>query len=66
VELDGGHHASRDEYDAQRAKDLARLGFTVVRYWNSEVLQNSEGVLGDLGKQLRAAATAAQSAATHR
>jgi very-short-patch-repair endonuclease len=52
VELDGGQHASHEEYDAQRAAHFARLGFTVVRYWNSEVLQNLDGVLSDLCKRL--------------
>ncbi|HVF17779.1 MAG TPA: DUF559 domain-containing protein, partial [Steroidobacteraceae bacterium] len=64
VELDGGQHASLEEYDAQRAEDFARLGFTVVRYWNNEVLQNLDGVLSDLCERLGNAAKPVESIAT--
>ena len=47
VELDGGQHA---ESQADRIRDLLleREGFIVARYWNNDLLQNSEGVLTDL------------------
>ncbi|MDH4554371.1 endonuclease domain-containing protein [Pseudomonas sp. BN417] len=44
VELDGGQHL---ESEADRVRDawLARRGFKVLRFWNHEVLQQTEAVL---------------------
>lgn len=44
VEVDGGQHADAVEYDARRAAYLATLGLRVLRFWNSEVLKNRDGV----------------------
>ena len=47
VELDGGHH-NQDEVkinDASRQKWLVSQGFSVIRFWNNEVMKNIEGVL---------------------
>lgn len=44
VELDGGQHAEQVAYDRQRTHFLAQQGFSVIRFWNDEVLQNWEGV----------------------
>lgn len=50
IELDGSQHGTDDgkEYDAERTKFLEALGLSVVRYWNHDVLKNTESVLGDL------------------
>ncbi|MEN8282056.1 endonuclease domain-containing protein [Acinetobacter gerneri] len=50
IELDGSQHNTHDalEYDNQRTQFLEALGFRVVRYWNHEVLGNTEVVLKDL------------------
>lgn len=45
IELDGGHHAIRIEEDASRTAWLQREGFRVLRFWNTEVLTNTAGVL---------------------
>ena len=45
VELDGGQHMDHHEYDETRSKWLASQGFEVVRFWNNEVLQQTEPVL---------------------
>jgi very-short-patch-repair endonuclease len=52
VEIDGGQHAERRDYDERRTAALSERGFRVVRYWNTDVLTNLEGVLSDLLKQL--------------
>jgi very-short-patch-repair endonuclease len=52
VELDGGQHAEALEYDARRTKELEKLGYRVVRYWNNGVLLRMNAVLSDLLKQL--------------
>ena len=44
VELDGGQHAEQVEYDAERDAWLREQGFTVLRFWNNDVLQNINGV----------------------
>ena len=46
IELDGGQHAEiwHKEKDAKRDAWLASQGFTVLRFWDNEVLQNMEGV----------------------
>jgi very-short-patch-repair endonuclease len=45
VELDGGHHALQVEADEGRTRYLAAQGWTVLRFWNNEVLENVEGVV---------------------
>ena len=49
IELDGSQHGTDDavEYDAERTQFLEALGFKVVRYWNHDVLGNTEVVLED-------------------
>lgn len=44
VELDGGQHAGSAE-DARRDVYLQAQGWRVLRVWNSELFQNSNGVL---------------------
>jgi very-short-patch-repair endonuclease len=44
VELDGGQHAERVAYDARRTALLEAAGWRVIRFWNSDVLTNRDGV----------------------
>ncbi len=44
VEVDGGQHAVRTEFDSARTQWLTARGYRVVRFWNHEVLQNIESV----------------------
>ena len=48
VELDGGQHHGQTNYDATRTEVLAKRGIRVIRYWNNDVLTQTEGVLTDL------------------
>jgi very-short-patch-repair endonuclease len=48
VELDGGQHQQQAVYDEQRRTVLEAYGYTVLRYWNNEVLANVEGVLQEI------------------
>jgi len=43
VEVDGSHHAD-SEHDRQRAAELNRRGFRVLRFWNDEVLREMNSV----------------------
>jgi len=45
VEVDGGQHADRTEDDARRSRWLITNGYRVLRFWNNDVLGNTEGVL---------------------
>ena len=45
IELDGSQHAEMTEADAARTAVLEAFGFRVIRFWNSEVNDNLEGVL---------------------
>jgi len=47
VEVDGGQHAE-SESDKKRDEYLASLGWRVIRFWNNDVLANTEGVLSQL------------------
>jgi very-short-patch-repair endonuclease len=44
VELDGGQHLELLEYDVARAAYLMDRGFTVIRFWNNQVLNAMGGV----------------------
>ena len=48
VEVDGGQHGDRIEFDAKRSAALAKSGFRVLRFWNNEVLQRLDDVLGEI------------------
>ncbi|WP_306476154.1 methionine--tRNA ligase [Methyloversatilis sp.] len=45
IELDGGQHADAALKDRDRDRSLAEHGIRVLRYWNNEVLQQTEAVL---------------------
>ena len=45
LELDGGQHAERVAQDADRTRKLESLGYRVLRFWNNDVLMNTEAVL---------------------
>lgn len=45
IELDGGQHADNVEYDRERDSWLRSEGYTVLRFWNNEMLNEMEGVL---------------------
>jgi very-short-patch-repair endonuclease len=48
VEIDGGQHALNVEDDNQRSHFLQAKGYLVLRFWNNEVLQETEAVLAKI------------------
>ena len=48
VELDGGQHSDQMEQDAARTLALQTAGYTVIRFWNNDVLANTDGVLEEI------------------
>ncbi|MGE0725571.1 MAG: endonuclease domain-containing protein [Alphaproteobacteria bacterium] len=52
IELDGGQHADAVEADATRTAEIETHGYRVIRFWNSDVLANIEGVLEMIWREL--------------
>ncbi|WP_395828588.1 endonuclease domain-containing protein [Elstera sp.] len=52
IEADGGQHAGSD-HDRQRTAWLAQQGWRVIRFWNNDILQNTEGVLIEILRVLK-------------
>jgi very-short-patch-repair endonuclease len=56
VEVDGGQHSGNINYDSERDAWLEEQGFSVLRFWDNQVLKEMEaveevimGTLGDRG-----------------
>ena len=45
IEVDGGQHAENEDSDLQRSAFLNKMGYRVFRFWNNQVLQETEAVL---------------------
>jgi very-short-patch-repair endonuclease len=54
IELDGGHH-SESSKDLERTEELLQHGYSVLRFWNNDVLTNIDGVLAALAEHLQKA-----------
>ncbi|WP_448190869.1 endonuclease domain-containing protein [Azospirillum sp. sgz301742] len=52
IELDGGQHADRAGPDQRRTRLLEQAGFRVVRFWNTDVNDNLNGVLETIRARL--------------
>ena len=50
IEIDGGQHNEiiAQAYDVTRSKYLNAKGFTIIRFWNDEVLTQKEEVLNKI------------------
>ena len=44
IEIDGGQHAAA-AYDERRSAFLEAQGYCVLRFWNDDVLNNTDGVV---------------------
>ncbi len=53
IEVDGGQH-SGSASDATRTRYLEENGYRVLRFWNSEVLENISGVLATIDAAVNA------------
>ena len=45
IELDGSQHLKQGRYDRIRTEHLKHEGFDVLRFWNDDVLRETEAVL---------------------
>ena len=52
IELDGGQHSARADYDAKRDEFLKLNGFHVIRVWNNEWTENQAGALEAIWRAL--------------
>ena len=52
IELDGGQHALNTAGDAERTRIIEAHGYTVVRFWNSDVISNLDGVIESILRHL--------------
>ena len=53
IEVDGGQHGERTEYDEIRTQNLLTAGFCVLRFWNNEVLLEMEAVKERIGRAVQ-------------
>lgn len=52
LEIDGGQHDANSARDAARTIVLNSFGYHVIRFWNNDVLNNLDGVLLTILKEL--------------
>ena len=51
VECDGGQHADNSA-DDERTRLIEAHGYRVIRFWNNDVLENTEGVLIRIAEEI--------------
>ena len=56
IEVDGGQHSDSSTDDA-RTRMIESYGYEVIRFWNNEVLQNTDGVVLRITEALALATT---------
>jgi very-short-patch-repair endonuclease len=54
IEVDGSQHIERAAEDAARTEWLTQRGFRVLRFWNDEVLRDTQQVLACISLALGA------------
>jgi len=52
IEVDGGQHMERKKEDDERTQFLEIQGYRVLRFWNNQVLKETESVLQVILKAL--------------
>ena len=52
VEADGGQHLEQVEDDTKRSVFLESLGYTVIRFWNNDILNDIHTVLEQIHRYL--------------
>ncbi len=48
IELDGSQHQEQQHYDTQRDEWLHSQGYSVLRFWNNQVMNEFDGVLEEI------------------
>jgi very-short-patch-repair endonuclease len=60
IELDGDSHATQADYDERRTAFLESKGWKVVRFANTDIVRNPEGVALTILERLNSAAHSPQ------
>ena len=58
IELDGGQHSDQTDHDEKRTAWLEDQGYRVLRFWNNDVLANTDGVIEVIQRFLQRACPA--------
>ncbi|HEX8993373.1 MAG TPA: DUF559 domain-containing protein [Anaerolineales bacterium] len=53
IELDGSQHVKQEEQDRERTAYLRAHGYTVIRFWNDQVMNDLQGVMQAIEMALR-------------
>ena len=53
VEVDGGQHNVEEDKDEKRTRWLEARGYRIIRFWNNDVLSNTDGVVLAVLEELR-------------
>ena len=53
IELDGSQHFDDQDYDQERSRILQMKGYRVLRFWNTHVVADLEGVLAHIVAALK-------------
>ena len=53
IECDGGQHSV--EVDAERTASVEAHGYRLIRFWNHDILQNTNGVLEAIAREIEIA-----------
>jgi len=48
IEADGSQHLLQQAYDKTRTRFLESRGYTVIRFWNDDILCRTDGVLEEI------------------
>ena len=48
IEVDGGQHATQQDYDTHRTNWLEERGYRVLRFWNEDIAIHPEWVLAEI------------------
>lgn len=52
IEADGGQHTAQGAYDARRTARLEAMGYKVLRFWNHQILVETDTVLERIASEL--------------
>jgi very-short-patch-repair endonuclease len=58
IEVDGSQHADQEEQDESRSEFLRANGYTVLRFWNFEVMSHIDSVVERIADVLEQSAGA--------
>ena len=52
IEIDGGQYAMNGPADTERTHRISEHGYRVIRFWNNDVLENRNGVIATILKEI--------------